>query len=114
MKYWETNEFKILKQKWEEKLALDGFSENLKELQKKTILYQNRERILDFFMKLDEYLYKCRKIPQTHRKILNLYKEGIHIAGKNGIEQQTGLSNSGIRKIINIYKIRVLKYYGML
>lgn len=96
MKFFETKGFKALNSKWRAKLKKRGFEdhedekENLYDHDRRTVLFDNRERVLNFHLKLSSYLHRAT-IPRMHRKLLELYNEGKyvkHIAEKLGISRK--------------------------
>ncbi len=109
-KFYETSAFKKINKEWRKRLKNDGFqdiedaSENLEQYDRRTIAFENRDRILEFFLKLDHYLTNTKGIPKKHRQILELYSAGTYIKGPNGIIEQTGLSDKQVRNIIKKYK----------
>jgi hypothetical protein len=117
-KYYETTDFKQLQELWDKKLEDDGFIDQedsnkvlKQENDRSTISFEARDRILYFFNKLDHYLNNIEnpaKIPNKDREILELYSDGVHVKGKNGIVEQTGWSDKTIRNLINKYKKIVL------
>jgi len=114
-KFYDSPEFKALDAEWKKKLADSGFEdledaqENLTAPNNRTVAFQNRDLILDFFVKLDHYLTNTKdKIKPEHRKILELYAKGTYVSGKNGIIEQTGYSKRGIEYVIARYKKIVL------
>jgi DNA-binding NarL/FixJ family response regulator len=116
-KFWDSSQFKDLQEQWYRNLKSNGFKDcedksgNLTSTtsqRKRTIAFENRERIQNFFRKLDSYLTNCEDLNPKHREVLELYSEGIKIKGKGGIAERTGLSNSWIRAIIKRYKAIIL------
>lgn len=115
MNLFRTQEFLTLKEYWDLKLKESGFEDiekngQLKQKNRSTIAFQNRDKIIAFFDKLLSYLNESTDIPDLDRKILSLYAEGIRIQGKNGIIQKVDRSDSFIRNTIRRYKILILKY----
>ena len=113
-KFFETEEFKRLNDEWAKKLKDSGFKdienkdETLKEPNTRTIAFQNRDKILDFHLKLSSYLNSRAKIPDDHRKILELYNNGVYITGVNSIVEQTGYSKRGVLYLLKRYKKKIL------
>lgn len=115
-KYWETPEFKKLNKEWREKLESAGFDdqedekENLKQKDERTIAFQNRDKIQNFYLKLDSYLTHNTEIPERDRKILELYSQGVKVKGKGGIVEQVGLSRDPVYQVIWKYKKILLNH----
>lgn len=96
------------------KLSQSGFKdhednkERLKQYDRRTIAFDNRERIKEFFLDLDAYLTNTPDLPLEHVYILELFSRGMRVKGPGGIVEQTGKPSSSIRKIIAHYKKIVL------
>lgn len=105
-KFFENKRFKALNSKWRAKLKKRGFidhedeKENLYDHDRRTVLFDNRERILNFFLRLDSYLHTA-EIPPLHRQILELYSNGIYLID---ISKKVGLSYRHSKRIIKKYK----------
>ena len=65
--------------------------------------------IRDFFIKLDQFLNENPNLKEGHRKILELFSEGKYIKGNGGIAKSVGYSCSGTYKVINQYKLFLMK-----
>jgi len=120
-KFWQTKEFKKLNDKWYTKLKKSGFQDvenfngSLKEPDTRTNAYATRRETLAFYQKLSTWL-QTAKISKEHRKILELYCQGIQITSKDRIVNNTvipakpsiatitGWSDRGIRGVIYKYK----------
>ena len=113
-KFYETKEFQSLKSEWDAKLKASGFVDvenkdgSLKQLDRRTIAFPFRDKIVDFHSKLGNYLSEATDLPDDHRRILELYNEGTRITGAGSIKEQTGYSDRGIRYIISRYKTLIL------
>jgi DNA-binding NarL/FixJ family response regulator len=113
---YKTKEFKNLQSKWYAKLAKEGFKdqedakENLIQQDRRTIAFDNRDMLRDFFLSLSAYLVHNR-VPTRDRKILELFSQGIHIKGKNGIVEKTGWSDKTVRNVIKSYKNKLSTQY---
>lgn len=100
-----------IQKEWYAKLAKEGFNDiedkkgNLKQYDRRTIAFDNREAIFDFFTKLDHLLEHRKDIPQEDRDILHLYSQGIQL---NNIAKllTTGIWN--IKRTIKRYKLLLL------
>ncbi len=110
-KFFQTPEFKKLNEDWRRKLAKSGFEdqedskENLQEYDRRTIAFDNAEKIEQFFRKLDAYLSDNPNLPRAHRKILQLYSNGekaIHIGKKLRV------TDRWVRKVVSAYKKKIL------
>jgi hypothetical protein len=102
---------------WYKKLKDTGFNDIettngfLKNPDIRTINWQNREKILEFYLALDSFLNHCI-IPMQDRLIMELYSEGVFVTGKNGIAKQANISIRTTWRIISYYKKIVIKTYG--
>lgn len=109
-KFWNTKEFKSLRGEWYKKLEESDFKSiednngRLWQPNLRTITFDNRGRILDFFLKLDSFLTNSEGLPSKHRRILELYSQGVKIKGAKGIIERVGMSDKYIRNVINYYK----------
>jgi hypothetical protein len=106
-------EFQKLRRLWRKNLEESGFSDcedqkgRLKRPDNRTIGFQNRERIRNFFMALDHYLTDHPDLPRRERYVLSLYSEGwplIEIAHAAEI----GLTQT--KAIFRKYKPIILEY----
>lgn len=77
--------FLRLKEEWYGKLAASGFKDienkrgKLKDHDRRTIAFDNRELIAQFFTDLIHYIHEHDEIPELERQILILYSEGVHL-----------------------------------
>lgn len=115
MKFYQTPEFRKLDKQWKNKLKRSGFvdlegtKEGLKKQNRRTIAWENREELSNFFSDVASYLYNYRELSRRDQRIVQLWLEGSHIKGKGGIAEKTGLSSVTVHKVIRIVKERVLK-----
>lgn len=78
-------QLKAMTKEWAGKLADSGFVDiedrngNLKQYDRRAAAFQDREQVLDYFLKLDAYLQSDAKIKARDRAVLSLYTEGISI-----------------------------------
>jgi hypothetical protein len=111
VKFHQTKKFKRLNSLWLRKLARSGFidietaSGALKNYDRRTIAWENRQRIETFFRALDSFLIEA-KLPAKDKKILELYSQGIRIAE---ISVRSGMNRFAIHKLIQQYKRQVLE-----
>lgn len=115
MSLFQTVEFLKLKEYWDLKLKEVGFQDiesngRLKQKNTRTIAYQNRARISEFFTKVVTYLNEVQDIPTLDREILYLYAEGLRIKGPDGIIVRVNRSDKTVRNIIRKYKLLILRY----
>ncbi len=74
-----------LRDTWTKKLAESGFQDiedkkgNLKQPDRRSIAFDNRDLIRDFFIRLDHFLTENKDIPILHWQVLTLYSEGLYI-----------------------------------
>ncbi len=101
------NDFEKLKVKWYKKLADSGFKDieysngSLYQHNLRTIGWDNRDRIRDFFLKLDSYLANSPDIPFKHKKLLMLWSKGKSFTY---IAENVELSVSHVKKLVSNYK----------
>lgn len=113
-KFYGGNEFKALALEWRKKLEESGFQdceskkEDLNRHNRRTIAFDNRDSIRDFFISLDHFLTNTQ-IPIRDRQVLELYSQGIKVKGVHGIVQRIGWSQSTVRRTIQKYKLILLK-----
>lgn len=75
--------FKQLQKDWEKKLTQSGFIDiedskgNLKNYDRRTAAFDDREATLEFFLKLDRYLQSEAKLTEIDRMALSLYSKGM-------------------------------------
>lgn len=107
-------DLKNLKHQWYKALKDNGFldiedsKERLKTEERRSVSFQNREIILEFFLKLGEYLMYT---PMTtdERRVLELYVEGK--LSKKDIARRLTFSYTKTRNIIRKHKGIVLGLY---
>lgn len=99
--------FRELQSRWYDKLKESGFNdienkkEKLKEYDRRTIAFDNRDAIRDFFIRLDHFITKSHTLPPPHKKILELYSNGLYLSE---IAQQMNCSRSKIKLVVYHYK----------
>lgn len=98
-----------LRDEWYQKLEAEGFHDIEKKsnqigLIRNTQAFQNRDAIRDFFLALDAYLITAELKP-LHRKILELYTQGIKITE---IVRRVKRSRSNVKQIIYLHKREIL------
>ncbi len=104
-------EYKQLEAFWRQKLREHGFVDiedlrgNLKQHNRRTIGFENREIISDFFRRLDHYLTNHPEIPRLHRLILSMWSEGARVGE---ICTKSKRCNSSVRTIIRHYRLLLL------
>lgn len=114
MKFYQTKQFKNLNDKWRQELADKGFidqedeQENLKEYDRRTQGFTDREQVLSFFLAIDEYLAANPDIPPKHKKILEKYSAGQRIIR---IAKDIKVTRQWIHRILNKYKKLFLYKY---
>ncbi len=102
-----SQKFKELQSQWYKKLDEVGFNdienkkEKLKEYDRRTIAFDNRDVIRDAFIRLDHFITNSSNIPQLHRQILELYSDGKYLGE---IAQQVNCSRSKIKLVVYHYK----------
>ena len=114
-KYYESKSFKKLQDTWYKKLkkkskGQEGFvdqedsKENLKQYDRRTIAFENRERICEFFLKVDSYLTTKPNIPTKHIYALELWSKGTRVSGPKGIANKVKLSRRQVFYILKKYR----------
>jgi hypothetical protein len=109
-----SKEFKALEKEWRQKLKEAGFEDiespkgHLKQHNIRTISFENRDSLQDFFTSLGHYL-ATHTIPMRDRHILELYAQGVYVKGDNGIAEMSGLGRTTIYNIIKSYKNIIIK-----
>jgi predicted transcriptional regulator YheO len=104
-KFYETKGFKALNAKWKKKLALSGFvdlendRQELTEHHFRTNRYITKEQSEKFFDTLSSYLAN-NTMPKRDRQVLELYVEGVKVAGDGGICDQLNMSHVTVYRII--------------
>lgn len=107
MKFYQSKEFKILKTAWYEHLEGDGFDdledkkENLKQHDRRTIAWENKELILDFFLSLDHFMHLYEDMPRFERSVMTLYSQGYHVPH---IALHTKASKRNVKYVVARYK----------
>lgn len=110
--------YNTLKVEWEAKLKesykatgdvdIEKPSGALKTYDRRTLAWENREIILEYFLKLDQYLTKNGNIDQLDRQTLELYSAGKRI---KYITEVTHRSDAWVRSTIRKYKRMILEGY---
>lgn len=107
VKFYETKGFRELHSEWRERLKEQGFVDHedakgrLKYKNERTQSFQNGEMILNFFLRLDEFLKHNFELSPLERDILSLYSEGIY---HNEIARRVGRSVRYIHNILSYYR----------
>lgn len=95
-----------LKDHWYKILKQDGFNDiedkrqNLKQYDRRTQSFDDRQDIMDFFLRIDHYL-AVTEVSPLERKILELYTRGVYV---KDIALQINRSRQTVHRIIAIYK----------
>jgi DNA-binding NarL/FixJ family response regulator len=109
---YDSKEFKKLRDQWYEKLKDTDFNDledtrgNLKNPDIRTIAWKNRERISEFYDKLNDYLRVTKGIKRRDRHILKLWGEGVYMTE---IAVRKKLSYTTIKAIISKHKKLILQ-----
>jgi len=105
-----SDEFKKLRKEWNRRLKESGFDDienekgQLNQYNRRTIAFDNRDALFDFYTRLDHFIESTRVFPKYHRKILTLYSKG---SSSRQIERVIGKSHTWICWVINQYKKKV-------
>ncbi len=110
-KFFQTREFKKLNEEWRKKLAKSGFEdqedskENLQEYDRRSIAFENRDSIEQFFSKLGHFINNTPNLPASHRRVLLPYLEGKRAVD---IGKQLKVSRRWVHRVLNRYKKKIL------
>lgn len=102
---------KLLKQQWYKKLSDEGFEDIeyssglLKQGDRRSMAFENREMISEFFTALDHYLTDHPEIPEKDREILSLYSQGLYATQ---IQKKLRINQWSVKKVIKRYKEIIL------
>jgi hypothetical protein len=111
MKFYKSDEFKQLSDEWNDKLEKNGFEDHeysngkLKKPDERTVSFQNRDKICDFFLVLDQLMTFYPEMPAFERKILQLFSQGIFVTQ---IAKNLKVNRITVRRVIGRYKGLVL------
>lgn len=92
---------------WYQRLRSSGFKDiedlrgNLKSYDRRTIAFENREEIADYFRRVEHYLQNHPDLRGDHLRILTLYSQGIFI---KAIAKDVGKHRCTVMEIIKRYK----------
>lgn len=98
--------FKSLKDQWYKILKDHGFKDiedkhgNVKDYNRRTQRFDDREQVLTFFRKLDQMLAN-EWVPSKDRSILSLYTQGLPL---KDIVQRSGYGLTTVKSCIKKYK----------
>ncbi len=101
------SKLKLLQLEWYTRLRNAGFRDiedqrgNLKNYDRRTIAFDNRDEIAQFFRRLDHFLTQSTELPTEHFKILTLYARGVFI---KTIAKECGRHRCTVMDIIKRYK----------
>jgi hypothetical protein len=104
-------DFLQLRDEWYEKLSQEGFNDiedkkgNLKQYDRRTIAFENRDIIETFYRRLDHYLTDHPEIPEAESQILQLYTEGTYLTQ---IKMELNVNIQSIKKVIKKYRNIIL------
>lgn len=111
MSLYNTKEFKLLQSKWYAKLAEEGFddiedkNEMLKQPNRRTIAWKNRDVIRDFYDSVNDFLRNNKKLSKKHRNVLELWAKGIYLVK---IAEQFSIPLITVKSIVRKYKRLIL------
>lgn len=106
-------DLKRLKVIWEQKLKDSGFTDiegpngEIKTYDRRTVSWDNRDGIRDFFIKLDHFLESSNSvgIPDIELRILKFYSAGVQL---KTISHEVQCSYAKVKMIISKYKDQIL------
>lgn len=109
-------DLKQLKAEWDAKLKQDGFVDiedshgNLKAHNRRTIAFDFRDDIRDYFIALDHFITQhdedlASPVPDSHLQILKLHSSGMH---NREIQKFVKFGQTKIKKILRYYKTLIL------
>lgn len=102
-----SSEFVTLRDEWYRRLEFSGFrdiedsKENLKNYDRRTIAFDNRDMINKFYVRLDHFITEHPELPLLHKRILMLYSEGTYI---KAIASQVDRCRWTVINVIKQYK----------
>lgn len=102
---------------WNKKLERTGFRDiedrrgNLKSPDRRTIAFDNREKILHFFRTLDWLMVCYPEMPRFERRVMELYSHGLFT---KQIVRKVKASDKHVRNVIKRYKYLVLSIIRMM
>lgn len=106
-KYFESEGFRALLREWREILKEDGFKDieddkgRLKNPDRRSIGFQNRDEISNFYSHLGLFLGESKRLPRRDRKILELYALGTWITE---IARKLQVSRTTVTETIRKYR----------
>ncbi len=98
---------KTIQEEWYEKLTQAGFKDiedkkgNLKTYDRRTIAFDNRAAICEFFTQLTHYLTNHPEIEEPEKSILILYSEGFYVTQ---IQKALRIDQWSVKRVIKRYK----------
>lgn len=101
----------LLTAEWAKRLKESGFEDiedkkgRLKSYDRRTINFDNRDMIRDFYLALDAFLAIAQELSPKHRRILELYSCGIH---SKVIAEKVDLGRTQVWAILKKYKKQIL------
>ena len=97
---------KDLKAQWALNLKKSGFTdiedhnERLKQYDRRTISFENRDRILAFFLTLDKLMTNYKDMPAFERRIMSFYSNGMRT---NEIVIKLRFSRTYVQSVLRRY-----------
>lgn len=105
------HDFAKIKQEWDQVLTKHGFKDieyssgQLKNYDRRTVGFDNQQIVLNFFLRLDQFMNHYKAMPKQDRLVMSLYSEGRPIPE---IVQVSKVSRRKIFYIVERYKKLVL------
>lgn len=102
-----SQQLRELKKEWYRRLQTEGFVDiedskhRLKSKDRRTIAFENRDQIRDFFLDLDAFITNSPDLNPLHRQILELYSSGTYV---KYIALTVNKSLARVKQIIGHYK----------
>lgn len=106
-----SKDFKALEREWMDRLAGSGFEDietpkgQIKDGNRRTVAFDNRDRLRDFFLILDHFLTAYPDMPRHERRVMELHSTGAKL---RVIAHETRLTFINVRRIIRRYRGIVL------
>lgn len=103
-----TKQFKELNEHWRQKLKESGFVDqedkygNIKHHDIRTQAWENRDGILDFYLRLDQFMNFYTDMPKFERQVMELFSQGYYVT--EIAKQINGSRVRLIHKVIKRYK----------
>lgn len=102
-----SREFREIEREWSARLRDSGFDDiegrggALKSKDRRTIAFDNRDRIQSFFLMLDHFMHAYEAMPAFDRRVMELYSSGVKITE---IVKKLRAKRCNVRRCVARYK----------